>query len=291
MLDAITEINSDVESTETFLGTLLWLCPKCVETPKNIEVSKNSCKPSTTPNGNSNDATTRSKPICKKYRYGKCSDDKCNFSHPAKCLQYCRYGRDGCNGGFSSCKLLHPVICRDSLNNSKCFDPNCTLSHLKGTIRNREAQYGNFHSEQTRKMSKYSPFDPKNLGFQRYHQTRRYNNNAHDFNQAKQPPISDNYVYNPNEYPTIHSQQSSQKPYNHRGHDSNEPLDKNDFLELMKQIQSMQHTQRIFQQELMTLKGLSPPPQQSLNQGFYSQPQPPLQFLPPSQEVQPQAMV
>ena len=78
----------------------------------------------------------RSTPICRYYRIGKCNKgENCEFRHPEKCIKYCRNGRDGCGGGFRECQLLHPVLCRNSLRSRECFDMNCTLAHLKGTIR------------------------------------------------------------------------------------------------------------------------------------------------------------
>ena len=85
-------------------------------------------------------------PICNKYRRGKCMNkNDCKFSHPPKCINYCRYGRDGCPGGFSHCKLLHPVLCRRSLQFMECLNTECTLTHLKGTVR---AQNHNRHFHQ-----------------------------------------------------------------------------------------------------------------------------------------------
>ena len=240
LLEAINVVssNTDAPSADTFLGNMLWFCPKCLETPKVVTISKDSCKTNVPMHDdNSHETTGRNKPICKKYRYGKCADTtKCNFSHPAKCLQYCRYGRDGCKGGFSNCQLLHPVICRGSLNSSKCFDPNCTLSHLKGTIRNRETRStGIYQSSQTRRNSKYSPFDPQKLGFHRFPQDSNRDPLSSGFNQT-----NENYVYNPNDYPTLHAQHSSQEPRIGRGNDTNDKSNQNAFLELVNQIQSMQ---------------------------------------------------
>ena len=85
---------------------------------------------------NQNREESKPLPICKGYRYGRCTQGaNCKFSHPAKCLRYCRNGRDGCGEGFRTCNLLHPVLSRNSLNYKHCFDPDCTLTHLKGTIR------------------------------------------------------------------------------------------------------------------------------------------------------------
>ena len=76
--------------------------------------------------------------ICHQYRLGKCNkEEQCVYKHPSKCINYCRYGHEGCGGGFRQCQLLHPVMCCNSLNNRECFDLDCTLTHLKGTVRRR----------------------------------------------------------------------------------------------------------------------------------------------------------
>ena len=75
--------------------------------------------------------------ICKEYRLGKCAKGvNCNFYHPDKCLNYCRFGREGCNEGYK-CNRLHPVLCKSSLYHKECYLDNCTLAHLKGTKRKK----------------------------------------------------------------------------------------------------------------------------------------------------------
>ena len=53
----------------------------------------------------------------------------------AKCTKYCRSGHEGCGSGFRECQLLHSVLCRNYLKSRECYDKDCTLALLKGTIR------------------------------------------------------------------------------------------------------------------------------------------------------------
>ena len=64
---------------------------------------------------------------------------RCLYSHPKRCKQFCRLGprkRGGCNKG-ENCLFLHPKLCQSSLKKSSCFNENCTLVHLKSTKRQR----------------------------------------------------------------------------------------------------------------------------------------------------------
>lgn len=147
LIEAIN--NHSDESTALIKGLLIWICPKCSNTSKQIKISDSSIEvvsnAKDTTNNESGEVTNSlnresdfsKKPICKHYRLGRCNrGDNCNFSHPKKCLNYSRFGREGCSGGYANCKLMHPVICKSSLYRKQCFDPQCTLNHLKGTVRN-----------------------------------------------------------------------------------------------------------------------------------------------------------
>ena len=135
-----------------------------------------------------------------------------------KCLDYCRYGRDGCKDGFSSCKLLHPVLCKSSLNHRQCYNSNCTLAHLKGTIRNLEDRRYNGQSQNPASqgniansapiagnsgMHKYKPYDPQNLGFFSYQQPsrNRRQQEPHPINQRYHQPRND-YSYDVSNFPS-----------------------------------------------------------------------------------------
>ena len=272
LLTILHSINNESEDNQSLLGNLLWICTTCNSEPtKLVEICKNSCKsviPDHNPSTNENGPPTtgRSIPICKKYRHGACHDNNCEFSHPNKCLAYCRYGRKGCSGGFDNCKLLHPVLCRRSLNFNECFDQNCTLAHLKGTKRYPDQ----YHSQQQTHFNQlpsnansygkgrvsYRRADPNMLGFQGYNPQRirpsmhqrhelsqgnsRMNNNTH----------SENYVYNPQDFPDPLT--SSQNPPKQVPNDV--------FLELLNSVKLIQSNQQAFQQELMHLKMMIPPP-------------------------------
>ena len=101
--------------------------------------------------------------ICKLYMQMKCPHGltgkreidgaRCRHNHPPRCHRYCKFGskhRLGCSKG-KSCRYYHPVICKFSLRDRKCFNPDCSYTHLKGTARydteDREDTYN--HPERT----------------------------------------------------------------------------------------------------------------------------------------------
>ena len=131
LLEALSANNDD----NKILGVLLWMCPNCANASetksKTIQISKNTCTMIDIDSDMEKHSDSSRNPICKKYRRGVCHDENCRFSHPAKCLAYCRYGRDGCSGGYNNCKLLHPVLCRGSLNYKSVFRPILSLSPPK----------------------------------------------------------------------------------------------------------------------------------------------------------------
>ena len=215
-------------------------------------------------------------PICSDYRYGKCQKgDKCNYAHPAKCLDYCRYGRDGCSGGYRKCKLLHPVLCRSSLRYNQCFDESCTLAHLRGTNRKRESFPTRNHQSSNGgprnvqaqyRGTRYSPIDSRNLGFLNYKQTRRsqtnYSGYPNDSYRANQN--ASGFYLNQNEYPDISVNQENNQgvspPQVTQNHQVPNTPDPSIFLEMVQQLKSMREAQNTFQQELSTLKSMIPPP-------------------------------
>ena len=283
LLEIITLSNSE-GSSDVFHGNFCWFCPTCLKEPvKVVELSKDSCKlskpqtpqsmdpPVDNRHGNNSSTISDNQVICKSYRHGKCTNgDKCRFSHPPKCLQYCRYGRDGCGGGFSNCKLLHPVLCRGSLNYGKCFDSNCTLAHLKGTIRYRENAHFNYRpNPQTKSHGNYSKFDSKHLGFHSYRQTQNQNR----FSRPTQRiPAGPNFELNQEDFPNLQNQKNT-LDHNGRLASRNKSCEDFNFLEIMKTIQSMQEAQKVFHQELLSVKNMFPPPhpQRTQSQMLYSQ--------------------
>jgi hypothetical protein len=86
-------------------------------------------------------------PLCKHYKRGRCrhgvtgktmvNGSACKFLHPKKCLKYCRYGNDEHKGCQGSCAFFHPFLCRNSIRFKKCYDRECTFTHLAGTERER----------------------------------------------------------------------------------------------------------------------------------------------------------
>ena len=89
--------------------------------------------------------------ICSYYKKGICrhgstgkkiiDGHECKFSHPRKCLKFCRYGSNSDRGGCSGpCSLLHPTLCKSSQIHRTCFSTTCTLAHLSGTKRSRDLE-------------------------------------------------------------------------------------------------------------------------------------------------------
>jgi hypothetical protein len=93
--------------------------------------------------------------ICDKYKVGKCPhgfkgtkliDNKpCPKSHPPKCNKYLRFGSKGAKGckKGKDCKYFHPILCKFSVRNKTCFEPECSYPHLKGTQRDPKKQRTN----------------------------------------------------------------------------------------------------------------------------------------------------
>ena len=70
----------------------------------------------------------------------------CQLAHPRKCLKFCRFGKrkGGCLKG-SSCKYYHPVLCKFSVRSNKCYNSECTFTHLKGTKRPQSGDRESMH--------------------------------------------------------------------------------------------------------------------------------------------------
>ena len=95
------------------------------------------------------------RPICQRYIRGNCphgilgqtlvNGEKCFFSHPKRCMRFCRngpYSRFGCNKG-RDCEYMHPILCKFSLKYRKCTNLRCKFTHLKFTQRyeNEDAEF------------------------------------------------------------------------------------------------------------------------------------------------------
>ena len=79
--------------------------------------------------------------ICPLYMEAKCPHGlrgvNCEFEHPKRCNNYCRFGTDkyrGCRRG-RKCWFYHPTLCQNSLKIKVCLNLKCTLTHLVGTRR------------------------------------------------------------------------------------------------------------------------------------------------------------
>ena len=83
--------------------------------------------------------------ICPHYKRGKCrhgasgkyliEGKECSFSHPRKCLKFCRHGSDNIRGCVGPCENFHPFLCKNSVNFKECLKADCTFAHLLGTKR------------------------------------------------------------------------------------------------------------------------------------------------------------
>ena len=62
----------------------------------------------------------------------KCSD--CAYPHPLMCFKYIKTGPKGRVKG-TSCKCVHPNLCRSSLVSGKCDRNRCYLYHVYGSSR------------------------------------------------------------------------------------------------------------------------------------------------------------
>lgn len=173
--------------------------------------------------------------ICKDYRHGKCYRNDCKYQHPDKCLDYCRYGREGCSKGYDGCKLLHPVLCRSSLRYGECYNKSCTYAHLKGTIRARQRH--NFshtyskHSDQPQNRRQYSErsYERNDNWGQRYDVLPPAENP-----QSQAPANESQYA---NHHNTI---RANQTPYEHQNQQppSCNPNPGLDFLALFQNLQA-----------------------------------------------------
>ena len=103
----------------------------------------------------------QSRPTCEKFRRGVCphgisgltpvNGQRCFFRHPKRCMPYCRYGTDsrqGCSRG-RDCELMHPILCKYSLNYRCCTNLKCRYTHLKMTRRYRTREQRNQINQQT----------------------------------------------------------------------------------------------------------------------------------------------
>ena len=100
--------------------------------------------------------------ICSLLMEGKCphgiSGKSCKYKHKRYCWRYCsfgdsRYHRSGCKYG-KECRFLHPKLCQNSVTMKKCYNQQCTLTHLRFTIRKKDDYY----------KSHQNPSEPRHYG-------------------------------------------------------------------------------------------------------------------------------
>ena len=173
--------------------------------------------------------------VCKYYRRGICRHGSggktfwnnltCQFFHPKKCPRYTKFGRHpvkGCNN--RGCKLLHPLLCHNSVMDGKCYNPNCSYQHLQGTDRvqrdwNMNASSQNYHGNSTNFFNSRNEVVSRNETFNRlqkvpvvtqnvkgqHHFTQEqdgYRNykGSFGFNNRRLIP-QDDFVYNKGDFP------------------------------------------------------------------------------------------
>ena len=183
----VNSLKSINELNKQCLAGIAWLCKGCY-TKNNAtglnQFSGTSQVPSNTPSDNLNVQQS----VCEDYRRGKCvhgisgkkvvGGEVCKFSHPKKCLKWCKYGKNhryGCNKG-DECNKFHPLLCKFALKKVYCRSRNCTYAHPKGTSYfqsqelNNNANFFNGHafsSQQNRDRSHPSNNSLNENNFQR----------------------------------------------------------------------------------------------------------------------------
>ena len=80
--------------------------------------------------------------ICPDFLAFKCKRrSQCLLDHPKVCYNFIDHGHKdpyGCDG--RKCTELHPPMCKESLKDMKCFNQDCQLWHLRGTIRKKRSE-------------------------------------------------------------------------------------------------------------------------------------------------------
>ena len=150
------------------------------------------------------------KQVCNHYKRGTCrhgasgkklvNNTKCPFMHPKKCSNYCKFGQGGCN---VNCGLLHPILCENSVRFKKCFQGNCTFTHLLGTMRypNRPQNQKNEVYTEYRNSS-YNP--PRSFyGGVRDEISQRNANRGYFHNYKEQLNQDDEYIYRKSDFPKL----------------------------------------------------------------------------------------
>ena len=148
--------------------------------------------------------------VCNHYKMGTCrhgangrkliNNAECKFVHPPKCKNYCKFGRDGCDG---SCGLLHPILCSNSLRFRECLDEKCTFAHLVGTKRRVQSfnysskSYPNYNNQLSELSNR-----PMNSNRKFLHQTDIYPPTTRHQRSRK-----DEFVFHQNEFPPLYNKE------------------------------------------------------------------------------------
>ena len=144
--------------------------------------------------------------VCLQYKRGRCihgsrgdfvvDGKKCPFSHPPKCLNFCRYGNEGCSG---PCNYLHPFICKSSIDTKVCLNSNCTFAHLAGTRRHSSSFSNTEYGE-----PEYSRPTPPYISSSNRNQNPAMNNQREPYSQiSKQPDKRRRFHYTENDFPPL----------------------------------------------------------------------------------------
>ena len=160
--------------------------------------------------------------VCPHYKKGKCRhgasgknlvDGKlCMYVHPRKCLRYCRFGTDAYKGCSGSCNLLHPILCKNSLNSGQCLLQNCTFAHLAGTKRHITPILPNTYENDfnTHIVQNNGVSVPHSRHFSLpWNAQVQYPNVQYQGSQRFIPP--QNYRYNGNDFPPLQNREEGQR--------------------------------------------------------------------------------
>lgn len=158
------------------------------------------------------------KQTCKYYKQGKCRHGangkktiegrECIFEHPRKCLKYCKYGTDEYRGCSGPCNLLHPVLCKNSIQYRQCFRHECTFAHLQGTQRfKNEMPVGRNHSFNDNFNNRVSNF--RDISGMNNISNAAVAHNASIPGMPMQNLLREGYIYNQHDFPKLRSAEDS----------------------------------------------------------------------------------
>ena len=211
LLDIGTAIQQKVEQLKTS-AEKSGLVSQSTPTPdisKSVEIQTDDVKEDRTHSSDNRN-------ICQHYKRGKCrhgasgkylvDGTECPFSHPRKCLTYCRYGKDSIKGCVGPCELMHPFLCKNSINYKECMAPNCTFAYLMDTKRPNTTSQGNYrvntHQQQTQHKNQQDYYISPRISTSR---NRSYGNrhDVHRNNMTCQLNERLEFEYDRNDFPPL----------------------------------------------------------------------------------------